>query len=189
MTNEEELAALEEGVRRLKIEYDIYFGGGSKRPPTDSEWRVKFLVKKLSENTQLNYSQRFRYNAIVQKYAIFSDLWRQKLKIKEEGFRRPQDAMLGIQGMRSEAISELEKSTPTGIIINSDDDQQVENLFETLVSARQNAGLPQMGTLESFRGFVALKTADIRKTYGCPAVEYTVDIQDGRVRLKAKPKK
>ena len=30
---EDYLARLEEDIRRLKIEFDIYFNGGSKRPP------------------------------------------------------------------------------------------------------------------------------------------------------------
>ena len=85
---------LDESVRRLKIEYDVYFGGGSKKPPADTEWRVKSLMQKYSDNAKLNYAQRFRYNSITQKYALFNNLWQQKLRVKEEGYRRPQDARL-----------------------------------------------------------------------------------------------
>src|ERR1041384_5411269 len=93
---------LEDNMRRLKIEYDVFFGGGSKKPPADTEWRVQSIIKKFSDSGKMNFAQRFRYNSIVQKYAIFSDLWRQKLKIKEEGYRRPQDKVLAIAGMRAE---------------------------------------------------------------------------------------
>src|SRR5205823_11740089 len=102
VTIDEELTLLEESLRRLKIEFDIYFGGGSKRAPADAEWRVQSIIKKYSDSTKMSFPQRFRYNAIVQRYALFSDLWRQKMKIKEEGYRRPQDAVLGIQGLRTE---------------------------------------------------------------------------------------
>ena len=101
MTVDEELNLLEDNMRRLKVEYDVFFGGGSKKPPTDTEWRVQTLIKKYSDGGRMNFSQRFRYNSIAQKYAIFSDLWRKKLKIKEEGYSRPQDAMLSIQGIRT----------------------------------------------------------------------------------------
>ena len=84
MTVDEELNVLEENIRRLKIEYDVYFGGGSKRAPGDTEWRVQSLLKKYSDSAKMNFAQRFKYNSIAQKYAVFSDLWRQKLKIKEE---------------------------------------------------------------------------------------------------------
>ena len=102
MTVEEELNVLEEALRRLKIEYDMFFGGGSKKAPEDTEFRVKSMIKKYSDSQRLNFSQRFRYNSIAQRYALFSDLWRQKMKIKEEGYRRLQDAVLGIAGMRRE---------------------------------------------------------------------------------------
>src|SRR5437868_3993573 len=37
VTVDEELSILDDNVRRLKIEYDIFFGGGSKKPPADLE--------------------------------------------------------------------------------------------------------------------------------------------------------
>ncbi len=49
MTVDEESSLLEETVRRLKIEYDVYFGGGSKKPPADTEWRVQSIIKKYSD--------------------------------------------------------------------------------------------------------------------------------------------
>ena len=98
LTVDEELNVLEESVRRLKIEYDVFFGGGSKKPPSDTEWRVQNLIRKYSDSAKLSFPQRFKYNGIAQRYALFSDLWRQKMKIKEEGYRRPQDAVLGISG-------------------------------------------------------------------------------------------
>ena len=100
MTVDEELSILDDTVRRLKVEYDIYFGGGSKKPPTDTEWRAQSLIKKYSDSGKLSFAQRFKYNSIVQRYSLYADLWRQKMKIKEEGYRRPQDAVLGIAGMR-----------------------------------------------------------------------------------------
>jgi hypothetical protein len=35
---------------------------------------------------------------------------------------------------------------------------------------------------------VQKKTEQIRKQYGCDAVEYTVDVQGGHVKLKARAK-
>ena len=43
---------------------------------------------------------RFRYNSI-QSYALYNGLWQQKLRIRDEGYRRPADAALGISGMRT----------------------------------------------------------------------------------------
>jgi hypothetical protein len=48
-TIDEELAQLEKDIRQLKIEYDQFFGGGRKRPPTEIEWRIELLVKRYAE--------------------------------------------------------------------------------------------------------------------------------------------
>jgi hypothetical protein len=197
LTVDEELNLLDDTVRRLKVEYDVYFGGGSKKPPVDTEWRVQSIVKKYSDSQKLNYSQRFRFNAILQKYSVYSDLWRQKLKIKEEGYRRPQDAILGIQGLRHEqevaAAEALEASAEPELFhvtcSGAADTEAVRTLFEAMMNARRQAGQQAEGaSFESFRRFVLRKTEQIRKDYACHSVEYSVEVQDGQVKLKAKAK-
>ncbi len=187
VTIDEEISQLDDFLRRLKIEYDVYFGGGSKRPPSELDFRVQSLIKKFSDSSKLTFPQRFKYNGLAQKYALFSDLWRQKLKIKEEGYRRPQDAVLGITGLRGEG-DEAQAGT-TNFVVSNGDEQTIEQIYRAMTSARENAGLPPSGTLDAFRKFVHGKTAQIRKQHGCDAVEYTVEVQDGQVRLKAKARK
>src|ERR1700758_291203 len=100
MTIDEELELLASHLRRLKIEYEIFFSKPHKQPPTDIEWKVLTLLRKFSDGNRLSFSQRFRYNELAQRYAIYSDLWRKKARIREEGYRRPQDAILSVQGVR-----------------------------------------------------------------------------------------
>jgi hypothetical protein len=199
LTVDEELNLLDESVRRLKIEYDVYFGGGSKRPPADTDWRVQTLIKKYSDGNKMNFSQRFKYNTIVQRYALFSDLWRQKLKIKEEGYRRPQDAVLGIAGMREEeekqAAAALKGENPgekpfTAHFSDVDSEHdRVQQLYEAMITAKQKVGeAPPAGDINSFKQFVKKKTEQLRKDYGCHAVEYSVELENGQVKLKAKAK-
>lgn len=202
MTIDEELTALDESVRRLKVEYDIYFGGGSPKPPAETEWRVRNLLRKFSDGHNMNFTQRFRFNTIQQRYALLSALWGQKLRIKEEGYRRPQDAILGIQGLRIDEQHAAEEALkqhgsarrsedgPFSIDFHNADPepQKIEALFQALTDARKKAGDKTGGTLDSFKKFVRQKTSQIRNQYGCPAVEYSVEVHSGQVKLKAKPK-
>lgn len=200
MTIDEELSVLEDQVRRLKVEYDIFFGGGSKKPPTEIEWKVKTLLKKYSDGSRMNYTQRFRYTTVQQRYALYNSLWQQKLQIKEEGYRRPQDAVLGIQGLRSGEQHEAEKAISRhGAALEDEpfkvawsdpkaDKDKVEKLFEAVATAKKHAGEKNTANIDSFKKFVEQKTAQIRKDYGCQAVEYSVEVKNGQVKLKAKPK-
>jgi len=201
VTVDEELTLLEDNIRRLKIEFDVYFSGGAKKPPEDVEWRVRTAVKKFSDGRALTFQQQFRYNTLAQRYAVFSDLWRRKLQIREEGYRRPQDALLAIQGLRSAedqaaaaALGMLDKAAarrskpyfeftdPHGEL----DKAQV--LYQSLVEARRGAGVPPGPGFDSFHEFLSKKTAEIRTQFSCAKVEYSIEMENGQVRLKARGK-
>ncbi len=201
MTVDEELTVLESQLRRLKIEYEVYFSNPQKRPPTDVEWKVLALLRKFSDGGRMSFNQRFRYNAMAQRYAIYSDLWRKKSRIREEGYRRPQDALLSVQGVRPEehvpehkvygvghAAHVEEKPFTVHCSDASAELDKVEKLFIALSDAKKKAGENVSGSLESFSSFVQKKTEQIRKQHGCQTVEYIVDVADGKVKLTAKAK-
>ncbi len=210
MTLDEELTLLESQLRRLKIEYEVYFSNPSKKPPTDIEWKVLSLLRKFSDGGRMSFQQRFRYNEMAQRYAIYSDLWRKKGRIREEGYRRPQDALLSVQGVRpteehepahrpayglshaAAAGTTATQSSEGPLTVQCSDARaehdQVEKLYKALTEAKKKAGESVTGNIESFTSFVQKKTDQIRKQNGCQSVEYTVETQDGQVRLKAKAK-
>jgi hypothetical protein len=209
VTTDEELTVLDSQLRRLKIEYEIFFSNPTKRPPTDIEWKVLSLLRKFSDGGRMSFSQRYRYNEMAQRYAVYSDLWRKKSRIREEGYRRPQDALLSVQGVRTAedehkaahhpvygvahgaaAGAEGAVSAPHFTLHNVDqaEHEQVERLYNTLVAAKKKAGENVSGNLDSFTTFVQKKTEQIKKQYHCADVEYTVELADGHVKLKAKAK-
>ncbi len=76
-TIDEEMSQLEKDIRQLKIEYDQYFGGGRKRPPTEIEWRIELIIKRYGERGgDMKFGQRFRYNNLSQTYAKYKDIFR-----------------------------------------------------------------------------------------------------------------
>jgi hypothetical protein len=152
-------------------------------------------LRKFSDGGRMNFSQRFRYNEMAQRYAIYSDLWRKKARIREEGYRRPQDALLSVQGVRPEEHEPTHKvygvhahSEPFLVADVKSERDKVEKLFVALSDAKKKAGENVSGSLESFSSFVQKKTQQIRKQYGCEQVEYSVDIADGKVKLTARAK-
>jgi hypothetical protein len=192
VTIEEELALLEESFRRLKIEYDIYFAGGAKKPPVDTEFRVQSLMRRYMENAHLTFPQRFRLNAVAHKYNIFAELWRRKAKIKDEGYRRPQDTLLGVGGfghLETPRSHEQEKEgEPESFLLFTSDVIEVVALYEAVVRAREAAGQP-LGAFDTFAAFVQNKCSQIRSQFKCEAVEYTVMVKNGQVQLKARARR
>jgi len=210
VTIDEELNLLDQQLRRLKIEYEIFFNNPAKRPPADVEWKVLSLIRKFSDSPRMSFTQRYRYNEMAQRYAVQSDLWRKKMRIREEGYRRPQDALLSVQGVRVSQEREtkhhqaygLSHHAPSAVAGTPESNrpfsvqcsgaaaerEQVESLYKALTEAKQKSGEKVSGNLDSFAAFVKKKTSELRKQHGCDTVVYSVETQGGQVKLKAKAK-
>jgi hypothetical protein len=204
-TIDEELAQLERDIRQLKIEYDQFFGGGRKRPPTEIEWRIELMVKRYAERGgDLKYGQRFRLNNLTQTYAKYKDIFRKKTQNKEEGKiqRHFGAAAKAIEAERAHKNPEKPAEAPAAPaqvaaavaqgafrVTCSEperESEKVDQLYQAFLQAKQQAG-EQTGKLSrsSFNEFVLKKTKDLQKQKNCRDVEYVVEVIDGQVKLKA----
>ena len=181
---------LEDGIRRLKIEYEIFFNGGSKKVPFDLRWRVETMIKRYGEIGKLSFAQRFRYNTLVAKFHSYSELWRRSIKNKEEGklsypvstFPDP-DALPDGQAKGDRMICQLICKDPES------EEEKVQNLFKSLVEAKRECGEnPETLQFDSFRRFLLEKTAKLKSQFNCDSVCYVISVESGKVRLVAKGK-
>ena len=197
-TIDEDLGQLERDIRQLKIEYDQYFGGGRKRPPTEIEWRIELTIKRYGERAgDLKYGQRFRLSNLTQTYAKYKDIFRKKTQQKEEGKvqRHFGAAAKAIEAERAHKTPVKPAESPATAASGAfrvtcsepeREGEKVDKLYEAFVQAKQQAG-EQTGKLSrsSFNEFVLKKTRDLQKQKNCRDVEYVVEVVDGQVKLKA----
>jgi hypothetical protein len=213
---DDELNQIERDVRTLKIEYEQFFGGGRSRPPSDTQWRVESLLRRYSERTaELSYAQRFRYNGLAQMYAKYVEMWRKKTMQKESGTQQRHfgAAAKAIEAERARAAaanppkvvpasSSTQHATSVAVAERkmaeaftasfSDPEREtekVQQLYQKLIDARtetgEKAGAPN---LKDFERFVLQKTKELKRK-GTEEVEYTVSVEGGRVKLKARVSK
>ena len=200
-TTEEDLGQLEKDVRQLKIEYEQYFGGGRMRPPTEIEWRIELVIKRHADRSaEMNFAQRFRYSNLAQTYAKYREIFRKRLRNREEG-RVPRHFGAAAKAIEAERARSRKGEQPSAARparkgnFSMDcshparEAEKVEALYGALVEANQASGQTdgQM-SLDSFRTFVQQKTERLKKEKGCQAVEYVVAVERGQVKLKARVK-
>lgn len=192
MDIDRELTILEDSIRRLKIEYEIFFNGGSKRLPYDLRWRVESLIKRYSDFGKMSFAQRFRYNSLVAKFQSYTDLWRRLVKSKEEG--RPVFATLPTPESETETQSQPQSTGDRTIcqLVCSDpeaEDEKLQNLFKSLVEAKRECGeKPETLQFQAFKKFLADKTAKLKDQFKCESVCYVISVESGKVKLTAKGK-
>ena len=197
-TIDEDLGQFERDIRQLKIEYDQYFGGGRKRPPTEIEWRIDLLVKRYAERGgELKFAQRFRFNNLSQTYAKYKDIFRKRTAQKEEGKiqRHFGAAAKEIETARAKKEAEEQAvataagdSKPFRMTCSEPEreTEKVDQLYQAFLQAKQTAG-EATGKLSrsNFNEFVLKKTKELQKQKNCKDVEYVVETVDGQVKLKA----
>jgi hypothetical protein len=181
LTVEEELDRLEDNLRRLKIEYEAFFAGGSPRPPRDTLFRVETAIKKYNSTLgELNFGQKFRFNQLAQRYAVYNDLWRRKLREKEEG-----------PAVHTSPRSEADTGIVSGPfrVVCSNPEAEKENvaaLLEAYLRAKREAGEGSRAIdPDLFTRFVREKVRDIKESVGCDKVEFSVRVEAGKVKLRA----
>ena len=79
---DQQLARLEDDIRKLKIDFDIYFNGAVKRAPLEARARLDSYIKRLADNRNLSFSQRYHFNMLVARFTSYRELWRRTLRAK-----------------------------------------------------------------------------------------------------------
>lgn len=182
-TVDDQLSRLEDDIRRLKIEFDIYFNGASKRPPYDTKSRVETMLKRLGDDRTLTFAQRYLYNSLASRYTAFRELWRRTMQGREEG----RDAAAAARAVARDEASHTESSTTFVCDDAHKDVPTVRQLYDALIEAKMKCGEPTEDlSFPRFHHLIATKADNLKERLGCERVRFSVDVEGGRVSFKAK---
>lgn len=180
---DDQLSRLEEDIRRLKIEFDVFFNGCSKKPPYDTKGRVDTMIKRLGDDRTLTYAQRYRYNSLGSRYNAFRDLWRRTMQGREEG----RDAGSAARASaKQQAVADFKRAE----FVCDDahkDVALVKDLYSALVEAKKACGEPvEDFSFPRFHRLIASQADGLKERLGCERVSFSIDVEGGRVSFKAR---
>jgi len=180
-TPDEQLTRLEDDIRRLRVEFDIFFNGAAKRPPYDTKGRVETLLKRLGDDRTLTYAQRYRYSSLASRYNAFRDLWRRTMQGREEG-RDP------VSAARASVKKKADTKEVSFVCLDAHREVElIKNLYTSLLEAKQQCGEPTQDlSFPKFHRLIASKADGIKEQVGCDRVEFSVAIENGHVSFKAR---
>jgi len=185
ITIEDRLARLEEDIRRLKIEYDTYFNGGSKRPPYDTKLRVESHLKRIGDDRSLNFAQRFHYNTLATRYNGLREVWRRTMKDREEGRDAFTLHRAARKAQEKEAPFKASKFTCADV---RHDVQTIKGVYDALMDAKRACGeAGQDLSFAKFHRLVVERTEALKEKMGTDRMVFSVDVEGGHVSFKAKP--
>ena len=175
---DEQLDRLEQEMRRLKVEYDIFFNGGAARPPYDTKGRVETAIKRLYDVRGMSFSQRFRYNSLVARYNVMRELWRRQTQEREESGRPPTvEAHSALHALSAKVRCRDPREEP----------EKVSELYDYLIAAKRECG-ERVGnlSLDTFTKFLTSRADQLKRDLKSETVDFIVGIENGNVKFTAR---
>jgi len=204
---EDELRKIDNEIRKLKIEFDLYFIGANPKPPTDHRDAVDRQLKKHQATPMKNLGDRFLYNSLVNKFNAYSELWAKSMRIKEEGVRvHPLASRVaqhsakaefgGSNGAGPSAVAARTngraRSSDSGswrVPANREDAAALQDLYQNFIQAKNRVGDAKKPTFEAFAREIARHAAALKGKADCDVIDFKIYCKDNKVSIKAKPAK
>ena len=179
-----ELTQLEAEIRKLEVEYNMYFSGRLQRPPWETRSRVDGMVKRLDRTHIANYGVRFRFTTLQTRFNRMLDLWDRALRAREEGRQGPL-SHLAPQKEPPKASPVEDRILRVATFRDpTQEEEKVRELYKSFLEARQEVGQDRV----DFARFSQLVSTQVRaiQAKGGKDVAFRVAVQDGKVAFTAR---
>jgi pyruvate carboxylase len=198
------LRMMEEMLNKLTHEYELYFAGGRKYPPTQEHKELEKAVRFYGRVTLPSTQQQYLFMNFQNKWSLLTARWNKLMELKLNGIS--QDPRLMGRAMKDiKEFSDLEKGRIEDVRkekppeVQTKPQQQVEShtseatksatspsLFDEYNKEKQRLGQTLDLDKEGFEKKLEKQKKDLLEKYKAKDVVFTVSVSDGKVTLKAK---
>jgi len=190
----DELAKLDEQIRQLKLQFDQFFRGLRKLPPTEDRKRVEEALREMLRGKIRDNVSRFRYHTIVARYNRFQELWSRQMREREEGPLNFRERQRGLKAPPAEPPSEparnlavTQKADDSYVrVASSSNGEAMAEIHRQIAEANRTLG-KAAPTVEQVAALVEKQAAQLRGRYNVDSIAFRIETVDGKVKLKAKP--
>jgi len=189
-----QLRELEAELKKLEVEYNLFFAGRLPKLPWETRARVEALVKRYDRLQIQNTAERFRFQGLQSRFSAFCELWERNLRTREgtrPGPRRgggepppPPPRPRDDEPLEIAAAPAAARPTTTSLRDPLAEADKVRALYEQLREARRQAGEAEV-PFERFQDVVRAQVSKLGRDGG--EVVFKVTTKDGRVAFTAKP--
>ncbi len=177
-----ELSALEGALKALEMRFEQYQAGVERRAPMLERDRLAQRLRRFAARRITQTDLRFRYQNLATRFHTYAAHWDRILRQVEEGRRvRPVVA----QGTTATKLPSSTASPRTSF------SEQVDSVYRQLVAASAGAGAAP-GTVpdrDQLRALLEKKRAQIVEKFGDRDVEFVVELDEARPRIKVRAKR
>ena len=173
-----ELNRLTRAIERFRVDIQRFFGGDLNIPPEDLKETIAGDLRRLRAlASRGGTAGMFRLSSLEAKFNSQADLFNRRIREMETGAKR-----------RAVVAAQEPDPLAEGVLMGPGArDNAVETLYKGLY-LRGSHRNPSMD-LEKFRSYIQKQTDTIRQKTGAQGVQFRIAVEDGKMKLKAKPVK
>jgi hypothetical protein len=181
-------------LKQLHAEFNQHLIGNLQTPPNFHIAQARKLVRKYAADRTLKGMQRFQYFNLVAKFNTMLEFYYRRLRDKEEGRK----TRFGL--VKQEAEQQATAGTPAGAdapledkghLIADASKQRVtlKKMYETWVEFSSKLNSSSSIDFDKFQQIITRKTERLIDEKKCRAIQYKLTVQDGKIKIQAKPVK
>lgn len=188
---------LQDLIRAVRREYDLWFAGTTKKPPHELRNKLDTHVRLLRAKLPKRTADQFKLATVLQQYQTFAEHWDKSQRKAEEGglapwmsisHKNPLEELRAANEQRQEEAARPVASSYIGRVAAPDQDvDEIRKVFNSFAAAKRKLGeaVPD-ADFDKFRAVIARQTKTLIDSGKAKAVAYRVEVQDGKVSIKAK---
>ncbi|MDY7093344.1 MAG: hypothetical protein SX243_10280 [Acidobacteriota bacterium] len=164
----------ERDLKRLRVEFEKFFNGALAVPPEDQQQRLANELRRMRTTPQMTSAESFRLNGLEARFNSYCELFGRRQRDLEEGRTAAAKRAAMAQRADPEAGMTVRENLSSEV---------VEALFEGLCRGAE----PPRFDLDTFGRYLGKQLDQIREKSGNQAVQFRVERDGTKMKLKAKP--
>jgi hypothetical protein len=170
-----EFDRLQREIEKYRVDSARFFGGDLKIPPEDHKEQIASDLRRLRAlASRGGAAGSFRLNSLEARFNSQVDLFNRRMREQEMG------------GRRVVAVEKPPDPMKDGVVIGkSAANNAVETLYKGLYLQKGQSS-PAMD-LERFRSYIHKQASTIQSKTGASDVQFRIAVEDGKMKLKARP--
>lgn len=183
------LNEVERAIFRIKVAYEKYFNGIERFEPLKDLEDLKRTIREIMLQPINNTQQQYRFTQLKARLSSLEMYWKRNVGMMERGVHPKQQFRANLRSNQSqeEAALRQQEARSQQNLERQIEEREYRSVFEQLVDARRQTGQSTDISFDSIKENLKRQTRMIKSKYKCDSVQFRVEIEDGKPKMKAVP--
>ena len=184
------LDEIERSIFRIKVAYEKYFNGIERFEPLKELEDLKRTIRDIMVTPIRNTQQRYRFTQLKARLSSLEMYWRRNVSQMERGVRPKQVFRANLKESQTQEAQRLQQERRERQKMDRQmEERRFRSVYDQLVDARRQTGQNTNISFDSVRDSLKKQSRMIKSKFKCDDVQFRVEIQDGKPKMKAVPVK